>query len=434
MSELNTLSLKQLTELKGYYRFVSGSLTTDSSGNSHTLTAIGTPVAYNLVYGNGFDGSSGNNGYSLPNVADFKPTGAYSVGCWFKTSINNNGPVLFQNFNESVDQKESGWGLILGSGGGAQIFNAFNTGGVIGTDIIFASDATNLADGNLHFVVGTYDGTNLRIYVDGTLKNTSATSNPPVFASTSYVRVGCDHTDFSGVDDFFLQGQIGDLFFINGLAISAAQVTGLYNASTQLLTLVPTASTMIASDAATTNYAGTGVIQVGNNASLSHTRRSLLQFNLGVFTSSTTVQSAILTVTDDGSNFSTNSRVMSIYRLIRAWVEGQVTWNKATSSVNWGTAGAANTSTDRESANIGTVTLPATAVAGVIDIPLTESKVQDWFDGGLTNDGVLLQVATESGDMHEFYDRTTVNPPQLLIDYIGSTTFATGGMLLGNLI
>ncbi len=38
--ELNLTVLKDNSALKAYYRFESGALTTDSSGNSHTLTAV----------------------------------------------------------------------------------------------------------------------------------------------------------------------------------------------------------------------------------------------------------------------------------------------------------------------------------------------------------------------------------------------------------
>lgn len=43
--EINTVTdIINSSNLKAYYRFESGALTTDGSGNSHTLTAISDPA------------------------------------------------------------------------------------------------------------------------------------------------------------------------------------------------------------------------------------------------------------------------------------------------------------------------------------------------------------------------------------------------------
>lgn len=153
--------------------------------------------------------------------------------------------------------------------------------------------------------------------------------------------------------------------------------------------------------------------------------RSLIQFDLSSIPATAKVQSATLTLwrTFDRS---TNARVMSIYRLKRAWVEGTknnaapadgATWVTYDGVNSWGFAGCSNTTSDREAASIGTYNAPAGTNAGAItavevNITLTASKVQDWIDGTLTNNGMLLQMATETNDMWGFDSSDSANTTQ----------------------
>ena len=75
-----------------------------------------------------------------------------------------------------------------------------------------------------------------------------------------------------------------------------------------------------------------------------------IQWNVGAIPAGSTVQSATVTlrIVDSSGN------TYNVYALNRAFNESQVTWNRATSSQNWATAGAMG-ATDR-GAVIGTVT------------------------------------------------------------------------------
>ena len=64
--------------------------------------------------------------------------------------------------------------------------------------------------------------------------------------------------------------------------------------------------------------------------------------------------------------------------------------------------------------------MPATEVAGENDITLTASKVQEMYDGTITNNGLLLQMDTETDDMHRFNASewsTSSERPVLSIEY-----------------
>lgn len=182
----------------------------------------------------------------------------------------------------------------------------------------------------------------------------------------------------------------------------------------------PSDDAFISSDAATTNYGSEQNIDVGELKGGTQVRRSLLKFDLSSIPTNAVVTSAILTVTDNGFDGATNDRVMSAYRVLRVWTSAGVTWNKFDGSSDWGTAGCSNTTSDREAAGIGTVSMPGTEVAQDYNITLTASKVQEWISGALTNNGIILQMATETDDLHRFYSleyTTAGDRPVLTITY-----------------
>jgi len=175
-----------------------------------------------------------------------------------------------------------------------------------------------------------------------------------------------------------------------------------------------------------TNYA-TSTIVVGA-APAGYTGRGLIKFDFTKGTNPIPAYSQILSATlyiTPSVDSSGNTRVMSVYRVLRAWTEAGATWNKYDGVNAWGTAGCANTTTDRESTAIGTATILANQTIGVaVPITLTASKVQEWLNGGLTNNGMLLQVATESSDQFRYQSSDTgseTTRPKIIINFIPHT-------------
>jgi len=199
------------------------------------------------------------------------------------------------------------------------------------------------------------------------------------------------------------------------------------------LTLQPDDTTAkdayILSDSPTTNTDGNGYMVVGeNNAAVSVTR-GLIQFDLSSIPAGSTIDSATLylTLREAGSFRASNNRTMRAYRLLQNWVEAQATWNIYSTGNNWGTAGAGNTTTDREATDIGTVAMATTdADESEKTITLTASKIQEMITGGsFTNNGFLLQMDTETDDQYQFYDSTVATStkrPKIVVNYTLSAT------------
>jgi len=220
--QLNDLTLKNLSALKAYYRFESGALTTDSKG-SNTLSAVSDPAETTGYFGGGAD-FDGNDAYSIVDASDLKPTGHFTVGAWVKTSTTGAEQGIFQSWhgtnlggivfriitNNSI-------GLGVGSNSGAGGFTDNNA-------------STSVCDGNWHFVVGTYDGSNIRLWIDGKLENTVSRASGATYNATNYVRIACENN--TGTNIAFLTGTLDDVFLFTGLALSADHIKEMYEGRT----------------------------------------------------------------------------------------------------------------------------------------------------------------------------------------------------------
>jgi Concanavalin A-like lectin/glucanases superfamily len=135
----------------------------------------------------------------------------FSAGAYFKTSntgaIKNiifkdvNGTYLFSNYQLSVSSTNK-----------AQI-SFTNTLGATVTAI----GVTTVTDGSWHYAVGTYDGINLKIYVDGVLDGTTANATTPI-TGTNPLDIG---TDNGALNSF--NGSLDEISVWN-IALSLAQI------------------------------------------------------------------------------------------------------------------------------------------------------------------------------------------------------------------
>ena len=177
--------------------------------------------------------------------------------------------------------------------------------------------------------------------------------------------------------------------------------------------------TRLISDIPDTNN-GTGTTLIIGHDGGPGVGRSLIKFDLSSIPSSAVVSSATLTLTPVG-DYSSNARTLSVYRCLRAWTEAGATWNKYDGTNAWGTAGADNTTSDRESTAIGTYNQSASGTLNVgKDISLDVTKIQEMIRGLFTNNGFVLRVATENNDAYQWASSdhaTAAYRPKLVIEY-----------------
>jgi len=192
-----------------------------------------------------------------------------------------------------------------------------------------------------------------------------------------------------------------------------------------VLTLQPDSSTgldtLILSSSPTTNYYNQTFIAVGeDNSASNHVTRSLLKFSgLSAIPVGSTIISAVLNLTVV-TDLTSNTRTMHAYRLLHAWTHTAVTWNTYDGSNAWPGGAGAFGSSDCEQTDIGNVSV-SSSPSGTVTINLTSSGVQDWINGLLANNGILLKVDTEQDDRTDYAsceNSTAANRPQLVVTYI----------------
>ena len=162
---------------------------------------------------NGYIGKGGTfNGSSSNIIApSFMPTGSSSrsVSAWVKTTVSNTNMTILKYGANSTNS--------------AFIFRILN--GQLGI-AFYGNDhdftATGLTDGNWHHVAGTYDGSNARVYLDGSLIGTGVTTAP----NTTSTVVGIGAYD-NGVDGLF-NGSIDQVRIYN-TALNPNDVWLLYS-------------------------------------------------------------------------------------------------------------------------------------------------------------------------------------------------------------
>lgn len=153
--------------------------------------------------------------------------------------------------------------------------------------------------------------------------------------------------------------------------------------------------------------------------------RAWLMFDIWHIPPDAVVSAASLDITVD-SNFLGTSHTLSLYRLKRrCWGAVQdssgataghpssaASWNNynQSASLAWGTAGAANTTSDRDGSAIGTLAVTS-GTSGTQTITLNTAQIQEWLSGAFVNNGILLQASVETSSSNTLIRWKTVDAP-----------------------
>jgi len=212
--ELFNSPLASDANLKGYWRFESGALTVDSSGNGRTLTAVSDPADGAGIFGGAVD-LDGNDNYNFNNHADFNVAGAFSISAWVKHTSSPGFASVLTKGGSGGDGTFS-YGLqITTNTCTANLWQSAGAGhmSVVHTAVI--------NDGNWHHLCMTYDGTTLKLYVDG-VSASSTTKSGPWNNGTSNIGIGAR----AGGTGFFT-GSLDDVAFFNRL-LSTTEVASIF--------------------------------------------------------------------------------------------------------------------------------------------------------------------------------------------------------------
>lgn len=214
---------KQIQALTAYWTF-------NTNSNSDVGSFNGTDTSMTYTAGQ-FSNAATFNGTTskiiFSDSASLKPTGEFTIGLWFKTS--NTGAIknLFQSY--SANTSVAGIQININASNVISVTIGKNTGTTLGTDYSLLTGTTTVTDNVFHYLVLSFRNNYVQIYLDGNLE-TSGYSYTPAYAGTNYVR--CGVTNSTGTDANFMNGQIDDLFLINGYALDEKTIRDKYLANT----------------------------------------------------------------------------------------------------------------------------------------------------------------------------------------------------------
>jgi len=173
----------------------------------------------------------------------------------------------------------------------------------------------------------------------------------------------------------------------------------------------------------TTNYE-TNVRIVGDTDD----RRAFVEFDLSSISSTSTCDSATLSLWSATSNSATG-RQLEVYSLTAAvatWAEAELTWNIYKTANNWpGSGGASTSGTDYETTAIGTLDFPDNSVDTETTAALTASRVEGWFGSTNTNYGITFGQTGDGANTvnyHSSSNGTASYNPKLSVTYTEAST------------
>lgn len=202
----------------------------DSSGNAHDAAVSGTPVYSVVGHANasiGFDGSTDYG--TITSSTDLSAT-EITVSAWIITDSATNQMIL-QNYNYD-NTYQGGFLFRVNSDGTLFMYLANMTGKVADVNNKSANSTSSVATGTMQHVCGTYDGSNIKLYVNGVLETTVAWAGGIAYDTPTYVRVSQYKTDFN--TGAYFHGLLDDIKFF-GRALNGDEVSALYAAEPAII-------------------------------------------------------------------------------------------------------------------------------------------------------------------------------------------------------
>lgn len=188
----------------------SGITASDASGNGNTGSLVGDPswVDGQLNGALNFDGVNDYINITDNSVLDL--SGNMTVSAWVKAANTTNKQHIVSRWGNPYNYQLFTNGDC--TGGTAFGFSMYN--GATRYDAC----ANTTVNTNWHFVTGTFDGSNVRIYVDSVLKQTTPTTGSPQYSGTVNLHIGADSTPGN-----FFNGIIDDVRIYN-IALNQQQI------------------------------------------------------------------------------------------------------------------------------------------------------------------------------------------------------------------
>jgi hypothetical protein len=199
---------------------------TDVTGNGHDATALGGATVGDGV--TDLDGT--DDAFEVSDAPDLNPTDAITISAWWNavdfSGAGNNGLVD----KGAADHSDPYYQYHLGVTGTQYRGEGHFGFWVAAGGKIASTDYAAWTAGRLYHLVGTYDGEEVRLYVDGELGHSAPASGPIAEYGKDLYIARFSNLEREGVD--FLPGTIEEVT-IWDRALSADEVSELFAAGPQ---------------------------------------------------------------------------------------------------------------------------------------------------------------------------------------------------------
>ncbi|HST17662.1 MAG TPA: LamG-like jellyroll fold domain-containing protein, partial [Gaiellaceae bacterium] len=185
----------------------SGTTTADASGNGHTGTITNATWATTGKYGKALQFNGTNAIVSIPDAADLHLSTAMTLEAWV------NPTAISPDWRDVIYKGDDNYYLMASSQPNSRPVAGVTAGGSHGE----AAGTANLPTSSWSFITATYDGSNVRLYVNGTLVTTTAHIGT-IAASTNPLTIGGDT-----IYGQYFAGMIDNVRVYN-VALTAAQI------------------------------------------------------------------------------------------------------------------------------------------------------------------------------------------------------------------
>jgi hypothetical protein len=379
--------------------------TTFSSTGSKTvsLNADGIAVVQGWI-----SGTSTNNGLTIQNYATSSTAYDLQISSNNNTTAANRPTLIITYTVSSTDPTITTSGTLTAFSTPPGVASAAQTYTVAGTNLT--------TDININAPSGFQLSTDGSTYGSSlTLPQTSGT----VATTTVYVRL------YSTTESSFS----GNITHTSTGATEVDKAVSGVVSNSGTMNLIASEDTYMSSVNTTYNYGSVDLFKVSSQSSTN--RGALIKWDFSGIPSGATVTSANLTFYVSSSA----SQTYNLYNMRRSWVEGTLTtgatsttstnWTTYDGANTWGTAGAANTTSDRYNTNLwgaGTSSFSSTG-SKTIDLNTDGIAVlQGWINGSIPNYGMTIQNYSGSTTANDLQissseNATTANRPTLNITY-----------------
>jgi hypothetical protein len=215
----STVPLDITDGLVGWWKLNGNANDSAGTGNGTVVGAaltMGQNSTLNTAYS--FNGTS--NEISMPDTAALSPTSLITVTAWAKTDTVPTAVAGIVSKDVSVGIGNPPYDLELVTGG-APLFRAVNPSNVAGN---VTCAGVTAAINTWYFLAGTYDGTTVRMYVDGTACSNTTSLSGGIADTTGLLRIGQQK---NGNNRWF-DGDIDDVRIYNRV-LTPTEIQTVYN-------------------------------------------------------------------------------------------------------------------------------------------------------------------------------------------------------------